>query len=337
MAADASVMAGPRARHRWLLATLLVTVVPIAAVALTAPAHDARPAAGLGWALFVGSSVHVGSTAWFYTVPEVRAHMRAHVRRFLLAPAALVVAAAAVAAALSPEHLAWLLLAFFAWQFFHFQKQNLGVSALAARAYGAPGLTPRERVALIAAGLGAVLSLLGRPGLLQVAGVDAHDGVFYLGAAIFVLAVAAGVFLLSTRPTQARPPQFSVTYLTALAFFSPVFVFSSPYAAVAGLTIAHGLQYLLLMGLLAARRSSGQIPWLSLVLLVDLAVLIGIALNRMSHLHDSAGFGRALFGIYLGLSCAHFVIDAGLWRLREEFPRTFLSERLPFLLAPTAN
>ena len=29
---------------------------------------------------------------------------------------------------------------------------------------------------------------------------------------------------------------------------------------------------------------------------------------------------------------AHFVIDAGLWRLRDEFPRTFLRERLPYLL-----
>jgi hypothetical protein len=30
---------------------------------------------------------------------------------------------------------------------------------------------------------------------------------------------------------------------------------------------------------------------------------------------------------------AHFVIDAGLWRLRDEFPRTFLRDSLPYLLA----
>ena len=28
--------------------------------------------------------------------------------------------------------MAWLLLAYFGWQFFHFQKQNLGMAALAA-------------------------------------------------------------------------------------------------------------------------------------------------------------------------------------------------------------
>jgi hypothetical protein len=34
---------------------------------------------------------------------------------------------------------------------------------------------------------------------------------------------------------------------------------------------------------------------------------------------------------------AHFVIDAGLWRLRDEFPRRFRTERLPFLLTPGAG
>ncbi len=29
---------------------------------------------------------------------------------------------------------------------------------------------------------------------------------------------------------------------------------------------------------------------------------------------------------------AHFVVDAGLWRMREEFPRAFLRSRLPYLV-----
>jgi hypothetical protein len=31
---------------------------------------------------------------------------------------------------------------------------------------------------------------------------------------------------------------------------------------------------------------------------------------------------------------AHFVIDAGLWRLREPFARSFLAERVPYLVPP---
>ena len=31
----------------------------------------------------------------------------------------------------------------------------------------------------------------------------------------------------------------------------------------------------------------------------------------------------------------HFVVDAGLWRLRQPFPRSLLASRLPYLVAPS--
>jgi hypothetical protein len=86
------------------------------------------------------------------------------------------------------------------------------------------------------------------------------------------------------------------------------------------------------MGLLAGARTTDRPVGLSVLILVNVALLVGIALNRMSHLHGHPGAVQALFGAYLGLSMAHFVVDAGLWRLRDEFPRAFLTARLPFLL-----
>jgi hypothetical protein len=41
--------------------------------------------------------------------------------------------------------------------------------------------------------------------------------------------------------------------------------------------------------------------------------------------------------VFLGAVMAHFVIDAGLWRLRDEFPRLFLTSRLPFLIPPPGS
>jgi hypothetical protein len=111
-----------------------------------------------------------------------------------------------------------------------------------------------------------------------------------------------------------------------------VWLSQSPYAAVAGLTIAHGLQYLLLIGLVAGAPTADR-P-LSLLALLNVALLLGLGLSRMAHLHGGVPLDRALFGVYLGLTCAHFVVDAGMWRLRDEFPRTFLTRRLPYLLAP---
>ena len=120
-------------------------------------------------------------------------------------------------------------------------------------------------------------------------------------------------------------------YGLALLFPLPIFVFGSPYAAVAGMTMAHGLQYLLLIGLVAAggqpRDRVGGVA-----ALCTLAVLGGVVLNLISHLHGDGLPLRLLFGAYLGVLAAHFVVDAGIWRLREPFVRAFLSQRVGYLV-----
>lgn len=335
MAADAAVGTAAMRRNAWSLATLAVTVLPIAVAIATAPDAGAKPVRGLTWLLFVGSSVHVGATGWFYTVEEVRAHMSRHRLRYVWTPLVLVVALAVAAAAATSDQLVWVLLAFFAWQFMHFQKQNLGMAALAARAHHAGVLTRLERRALTVAGVGGVFGLLGHPALLQVAHVRRFDWLFVVGGTVFTAGCLLGISTMTLRNRADRPAVFVLVYVVSLVFFAPVWLFDSPYAAVAGLTIAHGLQYLLLVGLVAAGPRHDQASRLGMLVLVNVALLGGLAMNRMSHLHDAAVVGRLLFGAYLGTSAAHFVIDAGLWRLRDEFPRDFLTRRLPYLLAPT--
>jgi hypothetical protein len=315
-----------RARnHPFALAVVAATVVPIVAVAVTAPGVGARPAVALTWLLFIGASMHVASTAWFYCVPEVRTHMARHPVRYTWTPLVLVIASVLLAVLLSARQLQWALLAFFAWQYFHFQKQNLGVAALTARASGAAALSRREREALIVTGAGGILGLVGHPGLLSLSAARQIDPVFYAGLVVFLAGAVLGLAAVSGR----RDVVVVGSYVVSLLFFAPVWLFASPYAAVAGLTIAHGLQYLLLMSLVAA---GGRDRSMALLLLVNIALLLGLALNQLSHLHDGTVVQRALYGVFLGLSMTHFVVDAGLWRLRDEFPRTFLRDRLPYLL-----
>jgi len=124
-----------------------------------------------------------------------------------------------------------------------------------------------------------------------------------------------------------------VVYLISLGFFLPVFVFPSPYAAVGGMTVAHGLQYLLLLGLVAAGRRQAAGRATRLAVLANIALVGGAVLSAASHLHGAAATaGRVAFGAYLGAVMAHFVIDATLWRLRDPFPRAFLAARVPGLL-----
>ena len=70
----------------------------------------------------------------------------------------------------------------------------------------------------------------------------------------------------------------------------------------------------------------------ALLAFFDVALIGGVALNAASHLHGSGPGGRLVFGAYLGAVTAHFVVDAGVWRLRDRFPRDFMARRLPYLV-----
>ena len=119
------------------------------------------------------------------------------------------------------------------------------------------GPGPTERRAFSLAGWAGILALASRPALLQLH-LDPHLGLLYDGAAALTLvAVCSGVRALLARPRAERPAGYCVVSLTSLGFFAPVFLFHSPYAAVAGMTIAHGLQYLLLVGMMSPAEASG--------------------------------------------------------------------------------
>lgn len=326
-----------RPARRWLIAVGVVTCGAFGAAIALAPSGSSDPARAFAWLLFVGSSVHVASTGWLYTVPEVRGYVRDHRVRFVWVPVALVVGAAAAATVIPERTFVWMLLPYFAWQFFHFQKQNLGMAALTGSAYGVTPLRPAERRALIVSGLAGIAGLIAHPDLLQISIDTRVPGLFPASAAVFAAAAVFGVAQLARRPAAQRPRGFSAVFLVSLLFSLPVFLFASPYAAVGGMTITHGGQYLLLIGLLASAGRPGPPRWLRLTVAFNIALIGGLALSEASHLHGAAPAGRVIYGAYLGAVMAHFVIDAGIWRLRESFPRRFISTRLPFLVPTRAD
>ena len=313
----------------WLWLTVGLTGGAFGVAVALAPPASAAPGRGLAWVLFAGSSVHVASTGWLYTLGDVRSYAASKPLRFWWIPAALVLSGALAAAVLSPASLTWLLVPFFGWQFFHFAKQNLGMVALAASCARVPSLRAAERRTLLAAGLAGIGGLVAHPALLQLRVDTRLAGLFGVAAIGFAAAVVAGVALLVRRPAALRPAGFTAMYLMALLFSLPVFVFGSPYAAVSGMTVAHGMQYLLLVGLVAAGSGARLVR---LAALCNVALLGGVALEQASHLHGAGPAERWLFGAYLGAVMAHFVIDAGLWRLRDPVPRAFLAQRVPYLV-----
>jgi hypothetical protein len=327
-----------RPRQTWPWSVAAVTVAGVAAAIGLAPSANATPDRGLSWLLVIGSAVHVAGTGWLFTFPDVRAHAAQHRARYVAAPLALVAAGGVVAVVVSTHDLAVALLGYFGWQFFHYQKQNLGLAAVTASSLGRASPTLSERNAILATGWAGIAALMLRPSTLQLP-LHPHVGWYpALPLAVtdagMVAGVVAGLVALARRPAEDRPLGFCAVYLLGLGFPLPIFVFSSPYAAVGGMTIAHGLQYLLLVGMVAAGPPSRRAAPTRLLPFAVLTLALGLLLSLASHLHSGDTVARAGYGAYLGVVMAHFVVDAGIWRLRDPFPRRFLAARIPDLLSP---
>jgi hypothetical protein len=287
--------------------------------------------------LFLGSSVHVAATGWLYTDPGLRTYVALRRGRYLWAPIGLLAIGALLSVVLSPRAMAWVLLPLLAWQLHHFQKQNLGQAGLVTTSLGLSSLRPQERQAICTTGAAGIAGVCAHPALLQLdVRLPLSGYLAPLATLLLAVGTAIGGRALARRPRSDRPASFCVIYGFALLFPLPIFLFTSPYAAVAGMTMAHGLQYLLLMGLVAAgSRRRSRIG--ALTSLCAIAVVGGVALNQGSHLHNSTWPLRICFGLFLGFLAAHFVVDGGIWRLRESFVHAFLSERVPYLVSPNTN
>jgi hypothetical protein len=317
-------------KFSWSVA--LLTASPLILAGFFAPKGSGHPAVGLAFLLFIGSSVHVASTSWLMTLGEVRQKIRRSPYRYIVAPAALIATASILAASLSTSTMSWLLLSYFGWQFFHFQKQNLGMSALSASSSRVPPLTKLERQTLTLSGVFAIAGLLSRPEVLQT-NLGYRIGSLFDSAGVLLLATAVlGTCNVLRRPLADRSPGFVAVYVMSLLFGARIFLFTSPYAAVGGMVAAHGLQYLYLLGVLCRGGAGGTARIRAVGVLANVALIGGIVLSSMSHLHSEGPALRVLFGAYLGVVMSHFVVDAGIWRLRDPESRALVRNRATFLL-----
>jgi len=71
----------------------------------------------------------------------------------------------------------------------------------------------------------------------------------------------------------------------------------------------------------------------SLVILLSLSMLGALALNAGIRAPTWSNFtyGYAIYGAFIGTVMTHFVLDAGLWRLREPFQRQYMRKKFYFV------
>jgi hypothetical protein len=303
------------ARGRISVVLGLATVVPLVFAPLLAPNRGTSEIFGV--LVVTAYAGHIAVTGWLWNVADVRLAVDQRRVRMIWLPIMLVLTASLLAVALPDRTQGVLLFGFVAWQFSHFDRQNIGLVNLISRKWGARPLGILERRLLgISTGC-AILRLITRSSLLGLSNVTV-SGVEWEVVARVTTVVFASILVLATAVTlrSGRPTPVSASYIVAVAFTGPVFLFSSPQAAVTGIVVAHGLQYLLLVRW-RKQRTKSAIPsnrFRSALTLFGIVVLGGSVLAAMAELGSATDRSlHTLYGAYLGLVMAHFAVDSVIW------------------------
>ncbi len=266
--------------------------------------------------------VHVGTTALFYLDPELRPVLRRNHARYVTAPLA-IIAACTLAFAFGPRPVVFAALAGAAvWQIHHFTRQNLGCFAFFCKARGVSGPNEAERH---------IFDLTGWAGMCGVAYTvapygDKLPGVGFLAfPGIALLAVAAARVILMDAPPWRR-----LGLGVAVLFYAPLFALrGSLGVAVAAYGFAHATQYYVMM----AQLRKGRTPVARKVYglgLIAAAVVVGLPLDWAGKIGADSS-DRWMLGAYTGIVAVHFIVDAGVWKLRDAEQRAFMKRRFAFL------
>jgi len=332
--------------RRWfLIGLLLATWLPIAFFLLLAPAAGAS--GGLSSIrsvfLFLGTA-HVPATLYFYFDKDFSSIRRNHPVRYFYVPLLLIAATGTVFAFTSVTVQAFVLLLYWSWQAFHYGRQNLGMYAFASIAE--TGRAPRK-AEKIAIELATVLAIVGTFKVLGSAVAPAYlhrsfDYLYQFGFVAFlaVIVFAAGLYVKYFQDTSIFKTAF---FFTAVLFFLPVFISTDNNIGFLSYAIAHGLQYIIFMGVISATGTDQTIRaslYKNLTLFLAFLLLVGFAFWRVNDLREMefvkstwayARFADFLFGAVLGATMSHFVIDASAWRLSLAKQRSYITKRFYFV------
>jgi len=337
------------ARARWfLLALLLSTWVPlIFFVSLTRFPTMGIGVVGIRTVLLFLGTAHVPATIFFYTDKEFARIIGAHRVRFLYVPILLAIGSGLLFALSGPLITGFALLGYWGWQAFHYGRQNLGVYAFVSIAEKKKTASKLEKLSLDLAticGIMGTFKILGTP--VTPAGLHGLlDLLYRLGRFGFLLVVGLSI-LVYVKNFKDTSPLKSIFFFTLIFFFGPLYLSENMNVAFLSYAIAHGIQYIVFMSVVSANsRPSGSraLPMGSVITFLVLLLVGGFIFYNAADLKTFefikgnallSGAANFVFGAILGLTMAHFVVDAGAWRLSKAAPRAYMARRFGFLLNP---
>jgi hypothetical protein len=263
-----------------------------------------------------------------------------------LVPVALVLVCIGVLMAAPLWLVAVFMLGFVFYSTWHFGRQNVGIASFAARVGNGRPLGREERLILnlgVAGGL-LVSYRAFAPTLMLAPEIWPFDLAFaepvlarlwYAGVALYAVLVPV-VLVRVLMQRQHYPFWTLVNYLGCVFFFLPAYLSDNALFLVTSWTVAHGLQYLVMLAFHAA--AAGRIERgaraLRPILILGLSLVVGVGLwlaaDRTLAAADAVT-AKALFAVIMALTLAHYWIDQYLWRFRTPARRAWLARSFPFL------
>jgi hypothetical protein len=229
----------------------------------------------------------------------------------------------------------WLNLCFTAWLLWHYQRQNYGIHSFVSRVTSGEPASRAEGTILRLAVIGGFIAgfkTVGFGGGTPLVDEQFARPLFYLGAAITMSLPLAIAWLWWRTPAMRAAPARLGSLLMGAGFFVPTFVFGDTTSTFLTYALAHGLQYMVFMGYVAARTGEQTEGRPGVLTLIACIASVGVLLSVTGDYVLVRDINLLpLYGFSIGLTMGHFVIDAGIWRLRDEFPRRYASAAFPFL------
>lgn len=295
--------------------------------------------------LFLGTA-HAPATVFFYMDRGFYEVIRRHKTRYVYLPIAVTILSGLIFAFSGSVVQAYVLLIFWAWQALHYGRQNIGVYAFASIAQ--TGKSPRKAEKL-AIDLGTACGIFGTFKILGMAVAPSYlhqtfNYLYLLGSISY-----AGVFIFTIyvyiKYFQHTTLLKSLFFFTSVFFFFPIFISTNLGVAFLSYAMAHGLQYLVFMMSISLnasdREGSNKRFRIGNVLKLAASVaVIAFLFSRVGWLKELEAtknsplfsvFADFLVGAILGTTMAHFLIDAGAWKLSMALQRSYITKRFNFL------
>ena len=311
-------------RKIFFTSLIAVTSVPL----LLLPLHDMHVDAPINSLIMltwiVAGYSHVMATMWFGIDEEYRPVIATN-RMRMIGSLAIIPAAMAAIAVASVAASSWIYAAYTMWLAHHYNRQNFGLVAFAA-VNDQAGVLPREVGWMfnLTTGAGAI-SMAAMPSIYP-GGISPFADpafAFYGRVVAGVLMIAAAVVLIKLllRNPQLKRCPMVLTFLgLGFAFYLPALLGGPSQVSFWPYAMAHGLQYLLMMSVVARGSRLGLA---GLAMFAVMALALGVLVF---------GLGTAPWAqLYTGIVMWHFLADARLWRLRDPLVRNVVKERFAFL------